>query len=567
MKIDLKEKPFYLNENQIRWVNDTLSSMSEDEKIGQLFSFVTYTDDEKVLEQFATKYKAGGVMCRPMQIDKLVNTISLLQKNSRIPMLISANLEVGASGVCEEGTKVGCQMSVAAGPGPDGAATLGDICGKEGSALGINWAFAPVSDIDMNFRNPITNTRTYGSDPDMVRKCVTNYIQACQRHGVAATAKHFPGDGCDERDQHLETSINDLSCEEWDRTYGTIYRSAIDAGVLTVMTGHIMQPAWSRKLNPEINDKDIMPGSLSKELLNGLLRERLGFNGVIVTDATTMAGFSIPMPREKAVPYSIAAGCDMFLFTKNLEEDLGFMKQGLENGILSHERVDEAVTRILAMKAALKLNEKNNVPDKQQAQKIIEENSKLGILSKTADESITLVKNNAGILPISLDKHKRILFFPIDGAAGKVTMYGTSESANVKLISILKENGFEVTAFQPKPGLEGLMDSAKELEEKYDLLIYCANLATKSNQTTVRIEWQQPMGINVPVYMTGIPTVFISLENPYHLLDAPRVPVYINCYQSDEEVLRALVDKLMGRSEFKGKSPVDAFCGKWDTRL
>ena len=307
MRIDLKAKPFNLSDVQIKWVNETLASLSVEEKIGQLFTFVTYTDDEKVLESFVTKYHVGGVMCRQMQIDHLLNTISMLQKNSEVPLLISANLEAGARGVCDEATKAGCQMSIAAGPGPEGAAVLGDICGKEGSALGVNWAFAPVSDIDYNFRNPITNTRTYGSDPEMVRNCVVNYIKACQKHGVAATAKHFPGDGCDERDQHLVSSINDLSCEEWDRTYGEIYRSAIDAGVLTVMTGHIMQPAWSKKLDPELKDEDIMPGSLSEELLNGLLRERLGFNGLIVTDATTMAGFSIPMPRSKAVPYAIAA--------------------------------------------------------------------------------------------------------------------------------------------------------------------------------------------------------------------------------------------------------------------
>ena len=146
-------------------------------------------------------------------------------------------------------------------------------------------------------------------------------------------------------------------------------------------------------------------------------------------------------------------------------------------------------------------------------------------------------------------------------------MYSASGSANTLLMSILKEKGFEVSVFEPKPGLEGMMTSSKDLETNYDLLLYSANLATKSNQTVVRIEWLEPMGSNVPVYMTSIPTVFISLENPYHLLDAPRVPVYINCYQSDEVVLRALVDKLMGKSKFKGKSPVDAFCGKWDTRL
>ena len=240
MIVDLRAKPFNLNDGQIKWVEETLASMTPDEKIGQLFTFVTYTDDEKILRSFVSKYHVGGVMCRQLHIDQLVNTVTLLQENSKIPLLISANLEAGARGVCDEATKVGCQMSIAAGPGPEGASLLGEVCGKEGSVLGVNWAFAPVSDIDYNFRNPITNTRTYGSDPEMVRKCITNYITACQKYGVAATAKHFPGDGRDERDQHLVSSINDLSCEDWNRTYGAIYRSAIDAGVLTVMTGHIM---------------------------------------------------------------------------------------------------------------------------------------------------------------------------------------------------------------------------------------------------------------------------------------------------------------------------------------
>ncbi len=566
-KNNLKAKPFNLDDSQNRWVEETLSSLTTEEKIGQLFSLVTYTDDIDVIEKFATVYHVGGVMCRQMDINTLISTISLLQGKSKIPMLISANLEAGASGVCSDATKVGCQMAIAAGPGPEGAALLGNICGKEGSALGVNWAFAPVSDIDFNFRNPITNTRTYGSDPEMVRKCVVNYIKECQKCGVAATAKHFPGDGRDERDQHLVPSINDLSAEEWDRTYGKIYKDAIDAGVLTVMTGHILQPAWSKKLNPNLKDKEIMPGSLSKELLNGLLRERLGFNGVIVTDSTTMAGFAIPMSRSIAVPYTIEAGCDMFLFTKNLDEDFRYMKEGLENGILSRDRLDEAVERILALKAALRLNVKNNIPEKGLALKIINEDQKLGILSRTADESITLVKNDADILPISPEKHRRVLFFPIEGSKGKVDMYGVSGSANEKLISIFKERGFEVSVFEPKPGLEGLMASSDEIKENYDLLIYSANLATKSNQTIVRIEWMEPMGVNVPIYTASIPTIFISVENPYHLLDAPRVPIYINCYQSDDVVLEKLVDKLTGKSEFKGRSPVDAFCGKWDTRL
>ena len=159
-----------------------------------------------------------------------------------------------------------------------------------------------------------------------------------------------------------------------------------------------------------------------------------------------------------------------------------------------------------------------------------------------------------------------MLFYAIESEAGQMG-YGVDTGANARLMKKLSDAGFEVTKFVPKPGFEGMMASAEEVKNSYDLIIYSANMATKSNQTVVRIEWCQPMGANVPTYISSVPTVFISLENPYHLLDVPRVRTYINTYGSTDEILDALVEKLTGKSEFKGKSPVDAFCGKWDTHL
>ena len=121
--------------------------------------------------------------------------------------------------------------------------------------------------------------------------------------------------------------------------------------------------------------------------------------------------------------------------------------------------------------------------------------------------------------------------------------------------------------FTPSHGEEGNLLPTTAYTERYDYIIYLANMVTKSNQTVIRIEWAQPMGANCPHYVTEIPTIFISVENPYHLLDVPRIRTFINCYNSNDTVLDALIEKLMGRSQFKGKSPVDAFCGKWDARL
>ena len=564
--LDLTKKPFNLGSDDIKWVGDTISSMTKEEKIAQLFCLVAYTSEDGYLDYLSKNLKIGGIMCRVMTTREVVETVTRLQSSSKVPMLISANLEAGGSGVSTEGTRLGCEMAVAATGKTEYAKALGDICGSEGAALGINWAFAPIADIDKNFRNPITNTRTFGSDPETVGACALEYVKAVQSHGLAAAIKHFPGDGVDERDQHLVSSVNDLTVEEWDKTYGKIYIRAIDEGVKTVMVGHIMLPEYSKKLCPSISDGDILPASLSREIVTGLLREKLGFNGLVVTDSTTMAGFAIAMERRRAVPAAIAAGCDMFLFTKNLEEDIGYMTAGVDDGTITAERLDEAVTRILALKASLGLHKKDNAPSLEKAEKIVGCAEHRALAAKCADESITLVKNNENIIPVTPEKYRRVLFYAIESEAGQMG-YGVDTGANARLMKELTDAGFEVTKFVPKPGFEGMMASAEEVKNSYDLIIYSANMATKSNQTVVRIEWCQPMGANVPTYISSVPTVFISLENPYHLLDVPRVKTYINTYGSTDEILDALVDKLTGKSKFKGKSPVDAFCGKWDTHL
>lgn len=563
---NFKGNPFYLNDEDISWVKNTLGNMTEKEKVGQLFFLIGYTNDHNYLTRISKDLQVGGMMCRTMSAADIVDSVSLLQKNSKIPMLISANLEAGANGIVKEGTKIGAQMAIAATGDTRYAYELGSICAKQAKSVGANYAFAPVTDIDLNFRNPITNTRTYGSDPDTVLAMSRAYLKGCQEQGVAVSVKHFPGDGVDERDQHLLTSVNSLSCEEWDATYGKIYQTLIEDGAKTVMVGHIMQPAYSRALCPGIRDCDILPASLSKELLSGLLREKLGFNGLIITDATTMTGMTAAMPRDRAVPYAIAAGCDMFLFTKNLDEDVRFMFDGLENGILSRERLDEAVMRILALKASLGLHRKNNVPDLESAMAELSDPHAQQIAKEVAERSITLVKNIDGVLPLNKNNVKKVLLYGIESGENALG-YGRETGLAEQFGELLEKEGLQVTHFKAGERFEGRQVSFKEVTGEFDLMIYVANLATKSNQTTVRIEWMNPMGVNCPIYTHTVPTIFISLENPYHLLDVPHIKTFINCYSCNPYTLPSLVDKLFGRSEFIGNSPVDPFCGKWDTKL
>lgn len=564
--IDLKAKPFYLSGEDIEWVRSTRDAMTVEEKAGQLFCVLFKEAKPEEMDYVFNILQPGGCMYRVVPTDRAVEASRALYQRCKTPPLIAANLEKGGNGIVSEGTLVGSPMEIAATDDEGMAAKMAHACAVEAAAVGANWAFAPIIDIDSNFRNPITNTRTFGSDPERVRRMGRAYVEEVQRMGLAASIKHFPGDGQDERDQHLVTSINSMDCDTWMNTYGAAYKAGIEAGALTAMVGHIMQPAWTKRLNPSIRDEDIMPGTLSREMMQGLLRGELGFNGLICTDATTMAGYTLAMSRRRAVPESIARGADMFLFARNLEEDYGFMLQGIRDGIITPERLDEAVTRILATKAALGLHRKLPELDVEKARQVVGCAEHQAWAEECADKAITLVKEQPGVLPLTPQRYPRVLFYTIEPPAGGESSYRVTPACG-KLRDLLVKEGFQVDDFVPQPYGEGFTTKYEEIVRNYDLIIYAANLSTKSNQTVVRIEWKQPMGADCGHYLNDVPTVFVSLENPYHLLDFPRVKTYINCYSNNDHCLHQLVEKLTGRSAFQGKSPVDPFCGKWDARL
>lgn len=561
--INYKDKPFFLTEEQIRWVEDTYESMTKEEKIGQLFCPIVFTKDEQELKDLVSSTHIGGMLYREGPGEELRQAHKVLQDNSKIPLLTASNLEYGGNGSAIEGTFYGREMLVAATGNTERAYQLGKVSCSEGAAVGVNWSFAPVVDLDQNYHNPITNVRTFGKDLQTVIDMGKAYIRAAQEEGVATSVKHFPGDGVDERDQHLLTSVNSLSCEEWDATYGKIYEEMINAGTLTVMAAHIAMPAYEEKYDGKKCER-IIPATLSKNLLTHLLREKLGFNGLITTDATPMVGFCSAMDRETAVPLCIENGCDMFLFNRNMEEDFRFMTEGYEKGILSEARLEEAVKRILATKAALHL------PEKQKEGTLVPDESALKILNcethdrwakECADEGVTLVKDTQNLLPISPEKHKRVLFELMGDFPSNERVLGSFKEK-------LEKEGFEVTVYQNE-GFEVMEDSVTNFKSKYDLVFYVANIETASNKTVSRLNWHTMFGLgnNMPWMVHEVPALFVSVGNPYHLLDAPMIRTFVNGYCNSEYVIDAVIDKLLGRSEFKGTSPVDPFCGKMDLAL
>lgn len=577
--VDFKGKPFYLTDEDIRWVEETLAGMSTDEKVGQLFCPLGLTDNEYYLHHLINDLHIGGLMYRPGPKAEVRATHEKIQSFAKIPMLIAANTEAGGDGLCVEGTSFGKPLAVAATNDPEAAYHMGYTACAEGAAAGLNWSFAPIVDIDQEFHNPITNVRTFGSDRDRVIAMGSAYLRGAKEAGVAVSIKHFPGDGKDERDQHIVTSINSCSDEEWMNSYGKIYKTLIDEGAETVMVGHIALPSIVEALNPEASDKEkLYPATLSKELLTGLLRGRLGFNGMISTDATPMIGYMSVMPRKKALPTSIMAGCDMILFNKDLDEDWAWMREAVENGNLTMERLDEAVTRILALKAALKL------PQKQKEGKLVPGEEALSVVGceqhrawakDVADRAITLVRDTQNLLPISPEKYKRVYLNVIQKDMDPDSPVVTAWKA------LFEKEGFEVitrdrtVTIEPadfanpelpekkKQMMHELYRPIREFHEDKDLYVYIANVVTGSNNTTTRLNWNVSFGLgdDAPWFVEEIPTMMISTCNPYHLFDAPMIKTYINAYFTDDSFNEAVMDKIMGRSPFKGVSPVDPYCG------
>ena len=594
--VNLKAKPFYLTDEQISWVEDTIAHMTKEEKIGQLFIHLTGSNKEEDVKEEVSRMHMGGIRFNPRSKEEMWEMNYNFQKCSKIPVLSAVNVESGGNGASKDGTFIGNEMKIAATGDIKYAYELGRICGIETKATGSNWAFAPIVDLVTNWHNPGISVRGWGKNADTVLAMSKEYFRGISESGIVCAMKHFPGDGSDERDPHIATSVNALSMEEWDHGYGKVYKGMIEAGVQAVMPGHIMMPAYQRRFCPGLKDEDLKPATLSKELLGDLLRGKLGFNGLIVSDASHMVGLTGRAKRSELVPGAIMAGIDMFLFYNDIEEDTRYMTEAYDKGILTEERLHDALSRILALKCVVGLDKftLDKFPAKEGLSAIGRPEYK-EIAKEVAEKSVTLVKHTEDIFPVTPEKYKRILLVsvgphpsPILARAGmgadgsklknqlkeKLEARGFAVTEYVdpvaKIVELMQKGGDEATKLLSQKGNKGaygMKQSVSALTDNYDLVLCYANVSS-TMRTTQRLEWAiSKGGWDNPWYVNEIPTVFVSFNCPFHLVDVPQIKTFVNCYDANEATVDAFLDKLEGKSEFTGVSPVDAFCGMLDTRF
>ena len=587
--VDLKANPYYLGEEDCKWVEETIKGMTDEEKVGQLFFQLTSSHEEEHLKELMEKYHLGGCRYNPAPGFAILEQNRKLQKYAKVPVFIACNTEAGGDGACADGTFIGSGVKIAATDNVDYAYQLGKMSNEEAAAIGCNMAFAPVCDIAYNWQNTEVIGRAFGSDPDRVATMSAAYLKGAHTiPGFACAAKHFPGNGQDFRDAHISNNVNYFDVDEWDATYGKVYKELIDNDLDAIMGGHILMPKYAKAINPDLQDDDMMPATLSYELMTTLLRDKLGFNGMVVTDASHMVAMTDRMKRADMLPLSINAGCDMFLFFNDPEEDFNTMLNAYKNGVISEERMTEALTRILGLKAKMGLHKKAKedlVPAAEVLQSAIGKEEYKEMQKNISKDSITLVKyKDKDVLPITPERYKRIMIVHVKGNAGamgdlmKLMGYGGGNPAEA-LKDKLCAKGFDAFIY------ESPIDKMKKqiaAGEKPNINLYFAGknaiadflkdmdlVITLCDVSTGRPSFGMSKGGGeIPWYVYELPVVVVGCGQPTMLADIPQARTYINTYDAKDSTMDALVDKLLsGEESFTAIDPIDSFCGLFDARL
>lgn len=537
----LRAAPFHLDPQALAWVRRSSDSLDDEGRLRQLLIPMCRDLSPDALRDLAAR-NLGGIHRFPsFTEDELRDSARLLADGAAIPPLMTADLELSEKASVRAGTVFPNQMTVAATANPQNAWRMGALAAREAGYLGFHVSWTPVADLALNPRSNVVNTRSFSDRVDLTRDLVCAYIDGMQAHGMAACVKHFPGDGLDDRDQHFVTTINPMDMPHWQDSFARIFAAAIAADVRVMMAGHISLPA---------HDPTGAPASLSAPLLQGLLRGDLGFNGVIVSDATLMNGFAQQGPRDRIVPACIQAGCDILLFPKDIDADLDRLRAGLASGALTHQRLDQAVLRILALKAALGLHLGSTLPDAQDRPALLGSDEHRGWSEGIVRGAVTLLRDRPQILPLDPARHRRILLAEAVGRRSP-----SSALPDLQIAAMLEEAGFTITRHQHGQPIDA---------ENHDIGLYLMAEEGLSGKENLGPQWERLHGA-FPASMERLwhhlPTVYVSLGTPFLPYHMPDCPTFINAYSPILPMQRAVVHALTGRIPFAGTSPVEATGG------
>ncbi|MGW1594250.1 glycoside hydrolase family 3 protein [Streptomyces sp. NPDC002343] len=539
-----------------------ISRMTLQEKVGQLFVTRVYghsaTDPDqadidtnlkelgaRTAAELIAKYRVGGIIYftwahntrDPHQIAALSDGIqrAALDQPRGLPVLVATDQEHGA--VCRIGrpaTLLPGAMAIGAGRSRSDARTLGRISGTELRALGIHQDYSPDADVNVNPANPVIGVRSFGADPDAVAALAAAEVRGYRSAGVATSAKHFPGHGDTAVDSHYGFPVITHSRELWEELDAVPFRAAIRAGVDTVMTGHIQFPAL---------DGSGDPATLSRPVLTGILREELGYDGVVITDSLGMQGVRAKYGDDRVVVLALKAGVDQLLNPPSLDVAWNAVLTAVREGELTEDRLDESILRILRLKARYGLFD-DPWSRADRIDRTVGTRAHLAAADRIAERTTTLLVNEDGTLPFDRRREHRVLVVGADPASPS----GTTGPPTGVLAAALTELGFAATALSTgtAPSAASVDKAVAAAGDTDAVVVATYNVTASSSQRTLVDR----------LLATGRPVAVVAIRNPYDIAQLPAVRACLATYCWTDVELRAAARVLAGRVAPRGRLPV-----------
>jgi beta-N-acetylhexosaminidase len=572
---EAKAKPYsgHPSVEALKWADKELQRMSLEEKIGQLIAVglnATFLNQDseafKDLRHQVVDNHVGGIVLFRGPVYESVILVNRMQQIAKYPLLISSDLEAGAGMRFDDTVNFPWNMAVGATGNPDYARRQGQLTAREARALGIQQIYAPVADVNNNPANPVINVRSYGEDPAEVAKLVAAFVAGAQHGGVMATAKHFPGHGDTATDSHRGLPEIDVTRERLNSVELVPFRAAVNAGVGAVMDGHIGLPlidptaitplARDVKLKAIETDeageivveKGTMPTTLSP-VMNKILRNELSFDGLIVTDAMSMSGLTLYFTQEEASVRALEAGADLLLKPADTDAAFRGVRDAVKSGRLTEKRIEESVRKVLAAKYDLGLVEQRITP-LDGIDRLVAGKDTLKLAEEIAEHAITLVRNDAKLLPLNLPPNATIFNLAITNGDDRLWI-------TQPFVAALARSGRKVvTVVLDDRSSEAEVKKALDLSSRADLVIAALYGRVRSGQArSVALPEPGSRALDMLIARKA-PLIGISFGNPYLLSSFPKLQTYMVAFGDMESLQEASAEALLGQIDITGRLPI-----------
>jgi beta-N-acetylhexosaminidase len=528
-----------------QWVEETLKNLTLREKIGQMVMMrmsgeFQNVDDARFVElrQHISENHLGGFIIARGDANAIAALTNELQRISKLPLFFAADYERGLRMQLKTGTPFTTNMGVGATGDVQAAYRQGKIIAEEMRAIGVNWLFAPVADINNNPDNPVINIRSYGADPNKVGEFASALAKGVRAGGALATLKHFPGHGDTATDSHIGLSIVTVDKQRLESVELVPFRMGIEGGVDSVMTAHVAMPGITG---------DEIPSTLNPKISNDILRKELGFKGIITTDAIEMGAIQKTFSEEKAVVMAVKAGADIILLPLDAKGTIDAVERAVKKGEINEERINESVRRLLSAKYRLGLTE-NRFVDLAKVNQAVEKPENVREANATAEKSITLLRNADNIFPLTLDKASKTLFVvvaadddPVEGSALVPEIQHRAPAAKI----------VRLDSRSNKDEYKKVLSEARS----FDLIVLAPFVKRAAFKGTVALPENQTDFVKKMIDLKK-PIGIVAFGSPYLIRQFPEAKNYVVTYAVEEVAQVAAAKTIFGEVPFSGRIPV-----------